>query len=36
VTSTNPAYDVGPKIIWGATARILSDLLNVLKIGGSV
>lgn len=28
---TNPAYDLGPNTIWGATARILSELLNVLK-----
>lgn len=27
----NPAYDVGPNIIWGATARILSHLLRVIN-----
>lgn len=28
---TNPAYDVGPNTIWGATARILTDLLELLS-----
>jgi 8-oxo-dGTP pyrophosphatase MutT (NUDIX family) len=27
---TNPAFDVGPNTIWGATARILSEFLDVL------
>lgn len=26
----NLAYDVGPHIVWGATARILTDLLDLL------
>jgi 8-oxo-dGTP pyrophosphatase MutT (NUDIX family) len=26
----NPAYDVGPNTIWGATARILTEFLDVL------
>lgn len=30
---TNPAYDVGPNTIWGATARILTDLLDLLNGG---
>jgi 8-oxo-dGTP pyrophosphatase MutT (NUDIX family) len=30
VMSTNPAYDVGPNTIWGATARILTNLLELL------
>ena len=27
----NPAYDVGPNTIWGATARILNDFLVTLE-----
>jgi 8-oxo-dGTP pyrophosphatase MutT (NUDIX family) len=27
---TNPAFDFGPNTIWGATARILSEFLEVL------
>lgn len=27
----SPAYDVGPDTIWGATARILTDLLDLLR-----
>jgi 8-oxo-dGTP pyrophosphatase MutT (NUDIX family) len=27
---TNPAYDVGPNTIWGATARILTDFLGLI------
>lgn len=34
VMSTNPAYDVGPNIIWGATARILTDLLDLMDSWG--
>lgn len=32
---TNPAYDVGPNTIWGATARILTDLLDLLAGTGA-
>jgi 8-oxo-dGTP pyrophosphatase MutT (NUDIX family) len=28
---TNPAFDVGPNIIWGATARILSLLIAIIE-----
>lgn len=27
----SPAYDVGPNIIWGATARIVENLLSALR-----
>ena len=27
---TSPAYDIGPHIVWGATARILASLLDLL------
>ena len=26
-----PAYDVGPTTVWGATARILSELLEAIR-----
>jgi 8-oxo-dGTP pyrophosphatase MutT (NUDIX family) len=28
--SISPAYDVGPHVVWGATARILASLLDLL------
>jgi 8-oxo-dGTP pyrophosphatase MutT (NUDIX family) len=28
--ATSPAYDIGPHIVWGATARILANLLDLL------
>lgn len=32
---SNPAYDVGPNTIWGATARILTDLLDLFDPGAT-
>ncbi len=29
---TSPAYDFGPNIIWGATGRIVENLIRALKI----
>lgn len=31
VMASNPAYDVGPNTIWGATARILTDLIDLME-----